>query len=64
MYLEVIEKTIPELIEKVKPNFIFYLSGVDILATDKLGKLSCTLNGCKRRDEIVFSNCEKYQIPV
>ncbi|WP_298395551.1 histone deacetylase [Flavobacterium sp.] len=63
-YLNIISKTIPELIDKVKPDFIFYLAGVDILETDKLGKLSCTLKGCKTRDEIVFSNCEKYQIPV
>lgn len=63
-FLKIISKTIPELIEKVKPDFIFYLAGVDILETDKLGKLSCTLKGCKTRDEIVFSNCENYQIPV
>lgn len=64
LFLKTINKIIPELIEKQKPDFIFYLSGVDILATDKLGKLSCTLEGCKKRDEIVFQNCLKYQIPL
>lgn len=63
-YLKVIHKFVPKLIEQEKPDFIFYLSGVDILETDKLGKLSCTVNGCKKRDEIVFSNCKKFQIPV
>ena len=63
-FLSVIKKQIPRLIEQQKPDFIFYLAGVDILSTDKLGKLSCTLNGCKTRDSIVFENCEKYQIPV
>jgi acetoin utilization deacetylase AcuC-like enzyme len=33
----------PKLIEKQKPDFIFYLAGVDILASDKLGKLGCTI---------------------
>lgn len=63
-YLKIIKELIPKLINREKPDFIFYLSGVDILATDKLGKLSCTIDGCKMRDEIVFSNCKKFQIPV
>ncbi|MFY8096968.1 MAG: histone deacetylase [Flavobacterium sp.] len=63
-YLELISKEIPKLIHQVQPDFIFYLSGVDILASDKLGKLGCTINGCKERDTIVFENCSKFQIPV
>ncbi|WP_396187832.1 histone deacetylase [Flavobacterium sp.] len=63
-YLELISKEIPKLINQVCPDFIFYLSGVDILATDKLGKLSCTINGCKERDTLVFENCAHYQIPL
>ena len=63
-YLKIITEYVPNLIEKVKPDFIFYLSGVDILASDKLGKLSCTIEGSKKRDEIVFGNCRKYEIPV
>jgi acetoin utilization deacetylase AcuC-like enzyme len=63
-FLAVIAKQIPLLIEQQKPDFIFYLAGVDILSSDKLGKLACTLDGCKTRDSIVFENCEKYQIPV
>ena len=63
-YLSVIQEFVPKLIEQQKPDFIFYLSGVDILASDKLGKLGCTIAGCKKRDEIVFSNCKKFQIPM
>lgn len=63
-YLNCIEYHVPRLIEKVKPDFIFYLAGVDILETDKLGKLSCTIEGCKKRDEMVFSHCHKNKIPV
>jgi hypothetical protein len=38
-------------------NQIYILLGsVDILASDKLGKLGCTLDGCKR-DELVFELC-------
>ncbi|MCA1967404.1 MAG: histone deacetylase [Flavobacterium sp.] len=63
-FLKTISEIIPKLIEQQKPDFIFYLAGVDILASDKLGKLGCSVDGCKKRDEIVFQNCERYQIPV
>ena len=63
-FLKTISEVILKLIEQQKPDFIFYLAGVDILASDKLGKLSCTIEGCKKRDEIVFELCNKYQIPV
>lgn len=63
-YLSILIEILPELIAKQKPDFIFYLAGVDILASDKLGKLSCTIEGCKKRDEFVFSMCEKFEIPV
>ena len=63
-FLKTISEIIPKLIEQQKPDFIFYLAGVDILASDKLGKLGCSIDGCKKRDEIVFQNCERYQIPV
>ena len=63
-FLKTISTVIPKLIEQQKPDFIFYLAGVDILASDKLGKLGCSVDGCKKRDEIVFQNCDRYQIPV
>ena len=63
-YLAILKETLPKLVESHKPDFIFYLSGVDILATDKLGKLGCTVNGCKQREEIVLSLCHKPGIPV
>jgi len=63
-YLKIIHKFVPKLIEQEKPDFIFYLSGVDILDSDKLGKLGCSIEACKKRDEIVFANCKKLEIPV
>ncbi|MGO4817258.1 histone deacetylase family protein [Flavobacterium sp. W22_SRS_FP1] len=63
-FLQTIASVIPRLIETQKPDFIFYLAGVDILASDKLGKLACSVQGCKKRDELVFELCSKHQIPV
>ncbi len=63
-FLSILNETLPNLLESVKPDFVFYLAGVDILATDKLGKLSCTIQGAKERDKIVLSLCKNHNIPV
>jgi acetoin utilization deacetylase AcuC-like enzyme len=63
-YLAILEETVPKLINQVKPDFAFYLSGVDILETDKFGKLKVSLNECKQRDQIVFDQLKQHQIPV
>lgn len=63
-YLKRLSETLPMLIDMVQPDFIFFQSGVDVLATDKLGRLGLSMEGCKQRDRIVFENCQKNDIPV
>lgn len=63
-YLKTLKETLPKLIKEQKPDFIYYLCGVDILASDKLGKLGCTLVGCKERDRFVLQTCKDLEIPV
>lgn len=63
IYLQLLRDTLPALIEKVQPDMAFYLAGVDILETDKFGKLKVTMNGCKQRDEFVFTQLKQNNIP-
>ncbi len=63
-YLALLKETLPKLITKVQPDFIYYLSGVDVIATDKLGKLSLSIEGCKERDRFVLQSCKDRNIPV
>ncbi len=63
-YLGLLQHHLPQLLADVAPDFIYYVSGVDILETDKLGKLKVTLDGCKKRDEIVLEIAKRYNIPV
>jgi acetoin utilization deacetylase AcuC-like enzyme len=62
-YLNILSGILPKLIKEVKPDFCFYQSGVDILETDRFGKLKVTLRGCKQRDETVLSLVKKHAIP-
>ncbi|MCU7548361.1 histone deacetylase [Chitinophagaceae bacterium LB-8] len=62
-YLNIVHRSLPQLLEKVQPDFAFYLSGVDILSTDKFGKLKVSINGCRQRDEVVLSTLKEHRIP-
>ena len=63
-FLRILRKELPQLIQRVKPDFIFFLSGVDVLENDKLGRLAMTIDGCRWRDEVVFELCHQHQIPI
>lgn len=63
-YLDILQKNMAPLIHRVKPDFVFYLAGVDVLATDRLGWLSLTKSGCRSRDELVFECCKQFGLPV
>ena len=63
-YLSILKETLPKLIHQQKPDFIYYLCGVDVIETDKLGKLGLTIEGCKERDRFVLQTCFNKKIPV
>lgn len=63
-YLNILYDTLYKLIKTVQPDFIFYQAGVDILATDKMGKFKITPEGCQQRDEIVMELANRKGIPI
>ena len=63
-YLSLLKNNLPRIIDLHQPDIIFYQAGVDVLASDTLGKLNMSKNGCKHRDNFVFQTCKNYDIPV
>lgn len=63
-YLNLLDVHLKQTLEAVQPDFIFFQSGVDVLATDKLGRLGMSIEGCKERDRKVFDICKLNGIPV
>ncbi|MCC2546572.1 histone deacetylase [Hymenobacter sp. BT175] len=63
-YLALLGSTLPGLLDRVQPDFVFYQAGVDVLGTDKLGKLALTKAGCRARDELVLGLCHARSLPV
>lgn len=63
-YLSVLDVNLNNLIDQVQPDFIFYQCGVDILDTDKLGRLKVSRAGCKQRDRMVLKVARENRIPI
>ncbi len=63
-YMGILRTLLPRLLAEVKPDIVFYLAGVDVLATDKLGRLALTPAGCLERDRFVFATCQRAGLPV
>jgi acetoin utilization deacetylase AcuC-like enzyme len=63
-YLKTLDSNLRNLVDEVQPDFIFYQCGVDILETDKLGRLNISRQGCKQRDELVLRLAHQNKIPL
>jgi acetoin utilization deacetylase AcuC-like enzyme len=61
-YLRVLEGTLPAVWE-FRPQMVFYQSGVDGLASDRLGRLKLTLAGLRERDRIVMRGVRELGVP-
>ncbi len=63
-YLNVLNSSLPKILDEFQPDFIIYQCGVDVLETDKLGRLSLTKEGCKERDKVVLNMAKINNIPI
>ena len=63
-YMFALESNLDRVISDFNPDFVFYQSGVDVLETDKLGRLSLSIDGCKKRDEYVIDAVRQLGIPI
>lgn len=64
VYLRLLDHHLSEIVDRFQPDFILYQCGVDVLQSDKLGRLKLTIEGCRKRDERVLSLCKRNDIPV
>jgi acetoin utilization deacetylase AcuC-like enzyme len=62
-YLAALDAALPRVWE-FEPEMVFYLSGVDALASDVLGRLALTQEGLKERDRRVIDAAYSRRIPL
>ena len=63
-YLYQLKEGLDHITKCFDPEFIFYQAGVDVLESDKLGRLNLSLEGCKERDIIVFDFSKQLDVPI
>lgn len=63
-YLEILKSSLDQILDKFEPDFIMYQSGVDVLESDKLGRLALSMDGVKCRDQMVLSLSYELGVPM
>ncbi|HYN24173.1 MAG TPA: histone deacetylase [Pyrinomonadaceae bacterium] len=62
-YLQTLAHHLP-LVFQHDPDILFYLGGADPYVGDKLGRLALSIEGLRRRDELVLDECYQRKIPA
>ncbi len=62
-FLEILSEALPRIFTH-EPDLVFYLGGADPFENDKLGRLGLTIEGLRRRDEMVLNFARERQIPI
>jgi acetoin utilization deacetylase AcuC-like enzyme len=63
-YLAWLDNALSSGLRQFEPDLICYIAGADPYCEDQLGGLSLTIEGLKRRDELVFRVARARNIPV
>jgi acetoin utilization deacetylase AcuC-like enzyme len=63
-YLNLLAKNLEFINAKFLPEFIIYQCGVDVLESDKLGRLGLTLSGVRERDLMVLNYAKQLKVPI
>jgi acetoin utilization deacetylase AcuC-like enzyme len=63
-YLALLDLHLKRILDLEQPDFILYQSGVDVLESDQLGRLSLSVAGVQARDRLVLSTARNQEIPI
>jgi len=63
-YLAALERHVPAILDRNRPDLVAYIAGADPYEEDQLGSLKLTREDLRQRDRIVFDSCSERSIPV
>lgn len=63
-YLDALAQHLPGALEAARPDLVFYLAGIDVVAGDRLGRLHLTRSGLHARDGYVLETLHRHGLPV
>jgi acetoin utilization deacetylase AcuC-like enzyme len=63
-YLSRLDEALQIIFGEFKPEFVIYLAGADPYILDQLGSLRLTIEGLRKRDELVAGRAGQVKIPI
>ncbi|MEM1177389.1 MAG: histone deacetylase [Acidobacteriota bacterium] len=63
-YLDALDAALDRALPASGADLVFFLAGADPYVGDRLGKLSLSRRGLRRRDRLIFDRCEGGGVPV
>ena len=63
-YLETLTTYLPDTLDAVNPDLVFYLGGIDVAADDRFGRTGLTREGLHARDGFVLEQIRARNLPV
>lgn len=63
-YLYKLIDSVESIFNQFQPDIVYYLAGIDPLATDHFGRLSLTLKGIEERERFIIEKVTQKQIPL
>jgi len=63
-YLAILEKHLDKAFAEFSPQILFYVAGADPYREDQLGGLDLSMEGLRKRDELVFDYAKRTGTPV
>jgi acetoin utilization deacetylase AcuC-like enzyme len=64
VYLAILQEHLPALLDRLKPDLVFYVAGVDPHQDDRLGRLCLSDEGLTARDRYVIETCRGRGAPI
>ncbi len=63
-YLAALGRHLPEALALARPDLVFFLAGVDVVAGDRFGRLALTSSGLAARDRLVAETIHAAGLPL
>ena len=63
-YLETLKTYLPDTLDAVNPDLVFYLGGIDVAADDRFGRMALSREGLHARDGYVLDQIRARNLPV
>lgn len=63
-YMCALEKYLPTVLERARPDLVFYLGGIDVMQNDRFGRIALTRDGLHARDGFVLESIRDLGYPV